>query len=89
MTAPTVASVASKIRVTTTRHGNDASAVRQRSVTDDELRSEFTRVETLGKLAATGRELGHDPNPGDPGDGWRVAEQFWGGAKSSASPGRR
>jgi hypothetical protein len=50
-----------KIRVTTTRHGNGAFAVRQRSVSDDELRSELTRVETLRKLAATARELGHDP----------------------------
>jgi len=50
-----------KIRVTTTRHGNGAFAVRQRSVSDDELRSELMRVEPLRKPAATARELGHDP----------------------------
>jgi hypothetical protein len=50
-----------KIRITTARHGNGAFAARQRPVTDAELMAELTRGETLQRIAATSRELGHDP----------------------------
>ncbi len=50
-----------KIRVTTTRHGNGAFAARQRSVTDDEMLAELTRGETLRRISAAARELGHAP----------------------------
>jgi len=50
-----------KIRVATSRNGDGAFAVRHRPVSDAEMRTELARGEMLRRLAATARELGHQP----------------------------
>lgn len=50
-----------KIHVVTGRDGDGAFAARHRPVSDAELRTELARGETLRSLAATARELGHQP----------------------------
>lgn len=50
-----------KIRVVTSRHGDGAFAARHRPVSDAEMHIELARGELLRRLAATARELGHEP----------------------------
>jgi hypothetical protein len=50
-----------KIRVVTSRHGAGAFAARHRLVSDAEMQIELERGELLRSLAATARDLGHEP----------------------------
>ncbi len=52
-----------KIAVVTFRDGDRAFAVRQRHVSDEEVRYELDRMRVLMRLAAAARELGHEPGP--------------------------
>jgi hypothetical protein len=50
-----------KIRVITSRDGERAIAIRNRTVGDQEVRTELDRANVLRQLAAAARALGHEP----------------------------